>query len=223
MGADDARAQVLHVAATLIDRGVLSRSLHGNVSVRVPATDHIVMTGSSLADLTVNDLAVLSLDATIVEGEVSPTEREVVHMHTAVYLRRPDVGCVVHTHSPHATAFAVAGRPLPVVAESMARWNITRPVPVAAWAPRGSEAAVGNIARTLDADDEVPAVLLASHGILAWGGSATQALRRTIAMEENAQLALLAQPLGGAVELSPEQAATAAVRRRTFAGDDASR
>jgi L-ribulose-5-phosphate 4-epimerase len=212
-----ARTHVLEIATTLIAREVLSYSLHGNVSVRVHERARIVMTGSSLSGLSADDLAVLDLDAGVIEGHVSPTELEVVRMHTSVYRRRPDVGCVVHTHSPHATAFAVAGRELPVVAESMARWGVARPVPVAAWAPRGSDEAVGNIASVVDADAELPAVLLASHGILVWGSGPTEAVRRTIAIEENAQLALLAQGLGGAQELTPEQAASAAVRRRTFA------
>lgn len=210
-----ARSEVVELAGTLASRRILSRSLHGNISVRLPGTVHILMTGSSLAGLTEDDLAVVDLDGDIVQGDVAPTEMEVIRMHTAVYGERSDVGCVVHTHSPFATSFAVAGRPLPVVAESLARWGVTRPIPLARWAPRGSDDSVGNILAALRDQEGAAAVLLENHGVLSWGSTANEALRRSIAIEENAELAVLAQSLGGPRSLSPEMARLAAGRRES--------
>ena len=211
----EARATVVRTARTLIDRGALSLSLHGNISLRV-ADDRLLMTGSSLANLAEDDLAVLDLDGAVIDGHVSPSEHEVIRMHTAIYGERPDTGCVIHTHSPHATAFAVAGQRLPLVAESLARWDVVNAIPSAQWAPRGSEDAVNFILEAIRTDDATPAVLLQNHGILVWGRDANQALRRTIAIEENAQLAVLAGPLGGATEMTPEQARLAVARRDEF-------
>jgi L-fuculose-phosphate aldolase len=45
----------------------------------------------------------------LLEGDLPPIQAAVVAMHTAMYEDRPDVGCVLHTHSPYATAYAVAG------------------------------------------------------------------------------------------------------------------
>lgn len=216
--ADEARArsEVVRLAETLASRQILSRSLHGNISVRLPGTDHILMTGSSLAVLTEEELAVVDLDDNVVQGEVGPTEMEIIRMHTGVYREHADVGCIVHTHSPFATAFAVAGQPLPLVAESLARWGVTRPIPLAKWAPRGSDDSVGNILAALRGHEDAAAVLLENHGLLSWGATANEALRRTIAIEENAELAVLAQSLGGPRSLSPEMARLAAGRRDTF-------
>ncbi len=215
-------AAIVRAAETLIARGVLSKSLHGNISVRLPGTDTILMTGSSLVGLTTDALAVIDLDDRVVEGEVSATEMEIVAMHTAFYRERSEAGSVMHTHSPYATAFAVASTPMPCVAESMARWGILGPTPVATWAPRGSSESVSNILRDLQRVPESPAVLLENHGILVSGADTNEAVRRSIAIEENAQLAVLARSLGGARQLDAGQAAAAVQRRTDFAADGSS-
>lgn len=210
------RKAVLAAAELLIDRRVLSLSLHANISARVPGTDHLVMTGSSLADLRIDRLAVITLEGEVVWGELAPTEREVIGMHTSFYAKRPDSGAVIHTHSPHATAFAVASKPLPVVAESLARWGVHEPVPVAGWAPRGSADSIGNISDALQMNSEASAVLLENHGILVAGDDVMSSARKVIAIEENAQLAVLSAAIGGFTTLSRDAADAARARREEF-------
>lgn len=213
---DAERANIVTTARLLIDRGVLSLSLHGNISVRVPGTGHLVMTGSSLVGLTEPAMAVISLGGEVIEGQLAPAEREVLGMHTGFYAERPGAGSLVHTHSPHATAFAVAGLALPVVAESLARWGIEEDIPVAPWAPRGSAESIEFIGQALREHPTAEAVLLGNHGILVSGLDLNASLRRTIAIEENAQLAVLASGIGGPQTLSAAQAKTAAARREQF-------
>lgn len=55
--------------------------------------------------------------------------------------------------------------------------------------------------------------VIPNHGVLTWGENADSVVRRTIAIEENAELAVRASSLGGANELSPEKAHLAAARR----------
>lgn len=213
---DDSRTNLLDIAQMLISRGILSKSLHGNISVRLDDGERILMSGSSLVGLTEESLAVLDLDGNVVSGEVAPTEQEIIRMHTAVYRERSDVSSIIHTHSPFATSYAVAGKDLPLVSESLARWGVTHPIPVAKWAPRGSREAVQFILQAIRTAGLPPAVLLQSHGVLSWGGSPNEAVRRTIAIEENAQLAVTASALGGALELSPEMAESASARKAAF-------
>jgi len=85
-------------------------------------------------------LGLLDLDGRVIEGQINPVTHEIVHMHTAVYKRRADVGAVIHTHSPYSTSFAVANRPLEVFSEALARFGIDEPIPVAAYAPPDSPA-----------------------------------------------------------------------------------
>jgi L-ribulose-5-phosphate 4-epimerase len=205
-------------ARRLMDIGALSLSRHGNISARVPGFDMILMTGSSLAGVTDESLAVLDLGGRVISGEVAPTEQEIISMHTEFYHQRPEIGCVIHTHSPHATAFAVAGEPLPCAAETMARWGIFDAVPVAGWAPRGSTEAISNIVAALQGSPGAEAVLLESHGVLVGGANPEEATRRAVALEETAQVTLLARLIGTPRVLTPEEARAAALRREEFLG-----
>src|SRR4029078_3147076 len=105
------RQAVLESANFLVRIGAISMSHHGNFSVRVPGTDTILLTATSSFDnLQPENLALLDLDGKLLEGEINPTNAEIVHMHAIVYKQRPETGAVVHTHSTYATSFALASR-----------------------------------------------------------------------------------------------------------------
>lgn len=146
---------------------------------------------------------------------MTPVSAEIVHMHTRVYQRRPDVGSVLHTHSPFATAFAVAGRPIECWAEPLVRAGITEPVPVAAYAPRGSDEAVQNIVAAIG--PQTKAVLLANHGVLVFHEDLQMAAQVQFALEEAAQVGLYALSLGGPKIIPPELARSALMRAEEFA------
>ncbi|MDQ2895982.1 MAG: class II aldolase/adducin family protein [Actinomycetota bacterium] len=108
-------------------------------------------------------------------------------MHTCPYAARENIGAVIHTHSTHATAFAVAHEPLPCAYEPLLRYG-AKVIPVAEWAPRGSRQAVNGI---LAAISEHPhAVLLANHGLLAFAHDPLNAARLVRAIEEAAEVTL---------------------------------
>ena len=56
-------------------------------------------------------------------------------MHTAVYRAREKIDSIIHTHSAHITAFALAHEPLPCAYEALLRFGFSDAIPVAAWAP----------------------------------------------------------------------------------------
>jgi L-fuculose-phosphate aldolase len=188
---------IIQAAESLVKAGVLSNSLHGNISVRIPGTDTIVLTGrASLASFAEEELAVLDLDGNVLQGRLEPTAHEIVHMHTTPYKLRKDVGSVIHTHSPYATTYAVASKPLECISEAMSRFEMTGPIPVARYAPRGSQEAVQNIASVID--ERTKGILLENHGILTMGPDASAAARVVVVMEETAFLGINAAALGGA-------------------------
>jgi L-fuculose-phosphate aldolase len=205
VSAEHAR-RVVELGKELLARRVVGLNGHGNVSVLDRSRGVLWMSGSSLVDLDEEKVAELDLDGVVVGGSIRATEAEVVRMHTEAYRARPTAACVVHTHAPHATAFAVASRTLGCVSESMARQGLVGEVPLAPYAPRGSIAAVGGIVEALARAPESPAVLLESHGVLVVADSPAAALRQLMALEEGAQLALLAAPLGEPRGLSREEA-----------------
>ena len=192
------REQAVQAAQRLQQAGVLSHSGHGNLSIRLPEPNLLLLTSvSHLSRLTPEQLVVVTFDGEVIEGELDPTSREIVGMHSCVYRNRQNASAVIHTHSPRTTSFALAHQPLPCVYEAFLRFGITDDVPVAAWAPRGSQDAVNFIVEQLRTHPTVPAVLLANHGVLAFGGDALAAAQLIIILEEAAQLTLDARTLGG--------------------------
>jgi L-fuculose-phosphate aldolase len=213
---DSLREQIVRGATALIDARILSASGHGNWSARIPGTDRILRTGASLGGLRPEHLAVLSLDGEVIDGGLQASTSEIIRMHTWVYRERPEVGSVVHTHSPWSTAFAVAGREMECYSEALARLGTVEPVPLAGYAPRGSDQAVTNIVDALRRSPKQRAVLLENHGILAFGPDVASAQHMVFALEETAQAAILASAIGGPKVIGREMALAAEQRRVQF-------
>lgn len=185
----------------LFTSDVMSHAGHANVSVRLDADRFALTTTGMVRDLRPDQMATLSLDGgAVLEGELAPENAEIVAMHAVVYRERPEVGGVIHTHSPSATAFAVANKELPCRAEPLLRFGQAEPVPVVPWGPRGSEVSVRGINSVIKERPTTSAVLLANHGLLAFGADVMGAARLVVAMEEAAEAELAACSLGGAVD-----------------------
>lgn len=203
--------QVIEVARRVVASGAISANGHGNVSLRVPGADEMYFTaGPSLKDHAPSAVVRVRLDGTLLEGELPPIQGAVVAMHTAMYSDRPDVGCVLHTHSPYATAYAVAHRPIGCWVEALAMFGLPTGVPVAEYGPRGSDLAVANIRAAVTPG--VPAVLLANHGVLVFHRTPELAVLTGGIIEEAAQAGLNAGSIGGPVEI-PEELRAAALQR----------
>jgi L-ribulose-5-phosphate 4-epimerase len=211
----DLAGQVADIAQRVVASGAISANGHGNVSVRVPGAEEMYFTaGPSLRNHPVSAVVRVGLDGTLLEGELPPIQGAVVAMHTAMYADNPDVGCVVHTHSPYATAYAVARHPIGCWVEAMAMFGLATGVPVAGYGPRGSGEAIANIRAAVTPG--VPAVLLANHGVLVFHRTPELAILTGGVVEEAAQAGINASALGGPVEIPPELRAAALQRAMTF-------
>jgi L-ribulose-5-phosphate 4-epimerase len=185
----------------LVAAGVMSHTGHINASVRLDS-DRMLLTPTGLADeLQAGTLAVVRHDGRVEDGTISASTSEVIGMHTAFYRARDGVAAVIHTHSPHLTAFALAHRPLPCRYEALLRHGQTAAVPVVPWAPRGSDASTQGIGEALRRHPGSRAVLLANHGILVGGPSAVAAAKLLVVLEEAAAAELRAAAIGGAQDL----------------------
>jgi L-fuculose-phosphate aldolase len=205
--------QVVEIAQRVVASGAISANGHGNVSLRVPGAEEMYFTaGPSLRNHARSAVVRVALDGTLLEGDLPPIQGAVVAMHTAMYQDRRDVGCVLHTHSPHATAYAVAHRRIGCWIEALAMFGLPTGVPVAEYGPRGSEQAVANIRAAITPG--VPAVLLANHGVLVFHRTAELAIAVGSIVEEAAQAGINAGSLGGPVEI-PEELTAAALQRAT--------
>jgi L-fuculose-phosphate aldolase len=203
--------QVIDVAHRVVASGAISANGHGNVSIRVPGADEMYFTGgSSLRDHPRSAVVRVGLDGTLLEGDLPPIQGAVVAMHTAMYVDSAEVGCVLHTHSPYATAFAVAHRTIGCWNEALAMFGLPQGVPVAGYGPRGSGEAVANIRAAVTPG--VPAVLLANHGVLVFHRTPDLAILVGGVVEEAAQAGINASGVGGPVEI-PEPMRAAALQR----------
>jgi L-fuculose-phosphate aldolase len=192
------RQSIVDSAQLLIRTGVLSHSNHGNSSVRLPDGQSMLITGvSSLLNTSPETLTVLDLDGNVLDGQLASTSAEIVGMHAVVYRLRPAVGAVIHTHSPAVTTYAMAHKPLPIHYEGLLRMGVSEDIPVAAWGPRGSRESIAHIEQALTAHPDALAVLLANHGLLAFGKDQAAAAHLIISMEEAAEMMLLAERIGG--------------------------
>ncbi len=211
----DLADQVVDIAQRVVASGAISANGHGNVSIRVPGAQEMYFTaGPSLRNHPLSAVVRVGLDGALLEGELPPIQGAVVAMHTALYADHPEVGCVLHTHSPYATAYAVARRPIGCWIEALAMFGLAAGVPVASYGPRGSAEAVASIRAAVIPG--VPAVLLANHGVLVFHRTPELAILVGGVVEEAAQAGINASALGGPVEIPPVLQAAALQRAMTF-------
>jgi L-fuculose-phosphate aldolase len=190
------RAEVVAVAQALDAAGLMPNK-SGNVSVRTSVGLLITPAGTPYAELEPAKLVELELSAAPENGDtpnfaengdtpnfpdgkfgVSPFSRPSSEwrMHAAVYRAYPDVGAIVHTHSPNATALACAGLGIPPFHYMIAlAGGDVRCMPYATF---GTAELAALAVRGLEGRR---ATLLANHGVVATGP--TLAVARAVALE----------------------------------------
>lgn len=175
----------------------------GNISARDPESGLVVIkpSGVMYEDLRPEDHVVLDLEGEIVEGKLKPSSDTASHIY--IYRQRPDVNGIVHTHSPHATAFAALGRPIPVYLTAIAD-EFGGPIPCAGFALIGSEA-IGQ--QVVEHIGNSPAVLLKNHGVFTVGPTVTKAVQAAVMVEDIAHTVWLALQLGTPDEIPADDVA----------------
>ena len=135
------------------------------------------------------DMVVVDLDGSVVEGKWKPSSDTATHVE--LYKAFPDCGGIVHTHSRWATTFAQAGRGIPAMGTTQADYfygEIPCTRPMTEEEIRGAyEKETGKvIVETFAGRDPaaVPGVLVYSHGPFAWGSDPMNAVHNAVVMEE---------------------------------------
>jgi L-ribulose-5-phosphate 4-epimerase len=196
----DLKREVIETAKTVFEENLVKLTF-GVVSARIPDTDYIVITpsGFSKARLNTKELIVLDLEANLVEGKLRPSVESKTHCY--IHKLRPDVGAVIHTHSPVASGFASANAEIPCVSTEQA-FVLGGTVPVVErYVMPGSEnqSDLEIIEKTFRSSK---AVLLRNHGILVIGANLREALNNVIVVEDAARIALVAKLVGTSEKLS---------------------
>ena len=173
-------------------RAGLFAGTSGNMSAYCRAENIMYITPTSVRYETMkpDDVVAMRLDGTVLGGEKQPSSEW--RMHAAVYRAFPDTGAVFHTHSPHATAFAVVHRPIPATLIEM-HFFLGGDVPCAKYARPGTDAVGENAAAVLAGKG---GCLLENHGVLAVGRDLDEAYLRAEYIEDAAKIYILANTLG---------------------------
>lgn len=188
------RTAVAEAARKLETSGLVSGS-NGNVSVRIdqdgsPPLIAITPMGIPYSDLKDKDVVVCDYELDIVEGELVPSSESLLHV--GIYVRRPDVGAIVHTHPLHSSVMAVTGEEIPVLLDEMAI-SLGGPIKVSDYAFPGTQDLADNV---LNALGDRAAAIIRNHGAVGVGGDLRQALNACILTERVAYVFYKASVLG---------------------------
>ena len=170
----------------------------GNVSARNGDRVAVSPTGAVLSQLSADDVAVVDLAGDQLDGPLAPTSE--IDLHLGVYREREDVGAVVHTHAPVATALSCVLDELPVIHYEMLLLGGS--VRVAPYETFGTPELAAATVRALEGRS---AVLLANHGTVCHGGDMSAALRATELLEWVSTLFMRASALGDPRTLDADQ------------------
>lgn len=210
----EARKRICDVGRKMYQREFVAGH-EGNLSIRL-APDRILCTPTMhcKGELEPEDLCVVDGDMNQIKGPHRPTSE--IRLHLSIYRQRSDVHAVVHSHPPHATAFAVAHRALPTryLAEPDLFLGETG---IAPFAVPGTEEFANSIDPFVQ---QTNAVLLANHGLVTYGLDLKSAFWMTEIFDASCRTLLLSLQLGGPQRLSDQQGRALAVKRANFGFDD---
>jgi L-fuculose-phosphate aldolase len=172
----------------------------GNLSVRLDQNRVLVTpTGFSKGMMRPEDMVIVDLHGKKLSGFCNPSSE--ITMHLTIYRMRPDVGAVVHAHPCTATGFASAGIALdePLCSEVVITLGA---VPLAPYATTGTMELSDSLRPYIPFHD---AILMANHGVVAYGEDLRRAYMRMEAVEHYAKIVLAVRQLGSARSLDSRE------------------
>lgn len=184
----------------------------GNVSGIDRESGLIVIkpSGVSYDDMSAEDMVVVDLDGNVVEGKYKPSSDTPTHV--ALYLAFPEVGGIVHTHSPWATSWAQAGREIPLYGTTQADYfygsipctrNLTQEEIDEAYEANTGKVIIETFAKINP--KHVPSVLCLNHAPFSWGKDAHEAVHNAVVLEEVAKMAARTEAINPDVKAAPDR------------------
>ena len=189
------KEQVLKANLALVKHNLIMFTW-GNVSGIDRKTSLVVIkpSGISYEDMTADDMVVVDFSGNVVEGKWKPSSDTPTHL--VLYQAFPNVGGIVHTHSRWATAWAQAGRGIPAYGTTQGDYFYGEIPCTRKMTPEeicgAYETETGNViveAFSNKSPDEIPGVLVCSHGPFAWGTDPDNAVHNAVVLEELAFMA----------------------------------
>ena len=194
------REAIVTMGKELIERKLVAGSW-GNISVKIADGVYaITPSGRGYANQKPEDIVIVDDACKTLDGELTPSSES--KLHTAIYNACPEAKAIIHTHSIYASALAAMRKPVPAIIEDIVQ-IIGGRVECAEYALPGTQELADNAVKAMNGRK---GVLLANHGAVCWGKDLADALMVCEILEKAAQIAIICQSCGGAVELSNEDA-----------------
>ena len=190
--------QIVEVSKLMYNKG-FANAYEGNVSML--DNDLIYITPSSICKGFLNEdmIVVTDSEGNVIEGNFKPSSE--IKLHLAAYRSRKDINSVVHAHSPYATAFAVANKPIETKAYTEMMLFFDR-IPLADYGTPSTDEIFYGVEKYIN---YYHIILLANHGVLTTGSDAYEAFFKLESAESIAKTLLLANLLGGEKELPADK------------------
>lgn len=157
------------------------------------------------------DMVVVDMEGNVVEGYYTPSSDTPTHLE--LYKAFGEIGGVVHTHSVHATAWAQAGRSIPVYGTTHADYfhgeipcarSLTKQEIEEAYEKNTGKVIIETFEETERNPAYTPGVLCVNHGPFTWGKDAKEAVHNAVVLEEIARMALFTEELRVNVPQAPD-------------------
>ena len=194
------RQEVIDTCLWLKSQGLVF-STWGNISVRLD-DGNILITPSKVDydTMTPEDLVVIAPDGTQVSGtRLSTSERNI---HRGIMNKRPDVGAIIHMHSPYAMAAAARNEGIPVISEEMCQL-LGGAIPMSSeFVPSDMHEKLGEVVSA--SVDHTNAILIRNHGPVCMGETLAQARVCCQVVEKTCKMYLHLLAAGDFVTISDE-------------------
>ena len=203
------KREVFEANVALPRHGLINLTF-GNASAidRAKGIFAIKPSGVEYTDLKPADMVLVDLEGKTVEGRLRPSSDTPTHRR--LFIAFGEIGGVVHTHSSHATAFAQAGRAVPIFGTTHADYfngpvPVTRKMTAKEISGGAYEWETGKVIVERFAHDNLdpldfPGVLVNRHGPFTWGRTVAKAVEAAVAVECIAHMALMSLALAPALK-----------------------
>lgn len=191
----------LIIANKVLDMYNLANPL-GHISARIPGTNTFLITRNVAPGMaTLDDIVVCDFEGNVIQGKYPRTYGEVA-AHTGVFKKREDINSVAHIHPPYVIALSMTDTPIvPASIDSFTAGP--EPLSILKKVMFIDNQTIGEEVADLLGPNN--AVILKGHGAVVVGTSLEECTNNAVALENAAQLQLLAGIAGKVVPLTQQE------------------
>jgi L-fuculose-phosphate aldolase len=202
------RQHMLTIAQAMVTQG-LNKGTAGNIACRLGEHFMVTPSGCPVHHMQAQDMVAMRFDGTTISPGKPSSEW---HFHRDILASRPEVGAVVHCHSPFATSLSCLRRDIPPFHYMIALMGGDT-IRCAPYALFGTEALSASALAALVGRK---ACLLANHGMIALGGDLDEALAMAVEVEALCEQYVLALQIGEPILLSDQEMQAVMTRFKTY-------